>query len=109
MGYGKNTRHALEPLARQFEDSLLHINRGAGSERYFVVPLTEAGPVVTGSRGLRRPSPPVEHGPLQAGEREKVATERWSWLLSTWVPRALENALLTYSTRILGQEIRLGR
>jgi hypothetical protein len=30
---------------------------------------------------------------------ERLAGERWSWLLGTWVPRALENSLLTYGSR----------
>jgi hypothetical protein len=38
---------------------------------------------------------------------EKLAGERWSWLLSTWVPRALENSLLTYGTRIIRTELRV--
>lgn len=105
--YGKNTRHALPRLARQFENSLLHVNRGGGSERYFLVisPRKDllSQEAVTFAVLLHL-SNMVRYRPEQL---EKVASERWSWLLSTWVPRALENALLTYSTRILQQEVRL--
>lgn len=107
--YGRNTRHALPKLVRQFDESLIHVDRTmGGGARYYLVLSTErkllSQEAVTFAV-MHHLSNMVRYRPEQV---ERVAAEQWSWLLSTWVPRALENVLLTYSSRILGQEFRLG-
>ncbi len=82
--YGKNTRHAIPGLIAQFEESLLHLNRGGGAERYFVV-LSPKKQLLSQEAVsfvvMLHLSNMVRYRPEQV---EKVATDRWSWLLSTW-------------------------
>jgi hypothetical protein len=107
VAYGRNTTHALPGIAEQFENSLIHTNRGGGPVRYFVV-LSKLEKLLSQEAVafavMLHLSNVVRYRPEQL---EKLAGERWSWLLSTWVPRALENALLTYGTRIVGAELRV--
>jgi hypothetical protein len=105
--YGRNTTHAFAGLGLAYESSLIHTNRTGGSVRYFLIlskrqKLMSQEAVAFGV--MLHLSNMVRYRPEQL---EKLAGERWSWLLSTWVPRALENALLTYGTRIVGTELRV--
>lgn len=105
--YGRNTTHAFPGLVGQFERSLIHTDRtGAGSRYYLVVSRKKEllSQEAVAFAVLLHLSNMVRYRPEQLA---KVAASRWSWLLSTWVPRALENSLLTYSTRILKTEMRL--
>lgn len=107
VAYGRNTTHALPGIAKAYETSLIHTNRIDGSARYFLVLSKRQNllsqEAVTFAVMLHL-SNMVRYRPEEV---EKMAGERWSWLLSTWVPRALENALLTYGTRIVGAELRV--
>ena len=38
---------------------------------------------------------------------EKLATGKWFFLFTSWVPRAMENFYLSLASRILGEEVRI--
>jgi len=104
---GPNPNPVLPHLVDLFERSLVHVNRSAGSHRYFLV-LDERRQLLSQEAVsfavMHHLSEMVRYRPEQV---ERLAGERWSWLLGTWVPRALENCLLTFGTRILDQELRI--
>ena len=104
---GPNPTPALPHLADRFERSLIHVNRSAGSHRYFIV-LDDRRQLLSQEAVsfavMHHLSEMVRYRPEQV---ERLAGERWSWLLGTWVPRMLENALLAYGTRILDEELRI--
>jgi hypothetical protein len=104
---GRNPTSAVPDLTRIFEDSLIHVNRSAGTHRYFLV-LEKLHSLLSQEAVafavLNHLSNMVRYRPDQV---ERLAAEKWSWLLGTWVPRMLENSLLTYSTRILDEEMRI--
>jgi hypothetical protein len=107
VAYGRNTTHAMPGIAIAYESSLIHTNRTGGNVRYFLV-LSRRKNLLSQEAVtflvMLHLSNMVRYRPEQV---EKLAGERWAWLLSTWVPRALENALLTYGTRIVGAELRV--
>jgi hypothetical protein len=104
---GRNPNPVLPDLVGLFERSLIHVNRSAGSHRYFLV-LDKRRNLLSQEAVsfavLHHLSEMVRYRPEQV---ERLAGERWSWLLGTWIPRALENSLLTYATRILDRELRI--
>jgi hypothetical protein len=86
---------------------LVHVNRSSSHDRYFLV-LDKRKQLLSQEAVafavMHHLSEMVRYRPEQV---ERLAGEKWSWLLSTWVPRAWENALLTYMSRILRQEFRI--
>jgi hypothetical protein len=95
--------NALPGIREQFESAFLYTNRSAGPHRHFAVltnkdRLSQEGVTFAVIHHL---SNMVRYRPEQV---DRLAASRDSWLLSTWAPRALEDALLTYSTRILHRE-----
>jgi hypothetical protein len=104
---GPNPNSALPRLVALFEDSLVHVNRSSSHDRYFLV-LDKRKQLLSQEAVafavMHHLSEMVRYRPEQV---ERLAGEKWSWLLSTWVPRALENSLLTYMSRILQQEFRI--
>lgn len=104
---GPNPNPVLPQLVNQFESSLIHVNRSAGSHRYFLV-LDDRRQLLSQEAVsfavMHHLSEMVRYRPEQV---ERLAGEHWSWLLGTWVPRALENGLLSYGSRILEQELRI--
>jgi hypothetical protein len=107
IAYGRNTTHALPHVATQFGDALIHVNRSNGQARYFLV-LSQRSNLLSQEAVsfavLHHLSNMVRYRPEEV---ERLAGEKWSWLLSTWVPRAMESALLTYTSRIIRQEFRV--
>lgn len=104
---GRNPTSKLPDLVKLFESSLLHTNRSAGLHRHYLVldPLRQLlSQEAVAFAVMHHLSEMVRYRPEQV---ERLAGEKWSWLLGTWVPRSLENALLTYTTRTLGQEYRI--
>lgn len=104
---GRNPNPRLVDVVENFERSLIHTNRGAAAHRHYLV--LDQLPNLLSQEAvafavMHHLSEMVRYRPEQV---ERLAGEKWSWLLGTWVPRALENALLTYTTRILGQEFRI--
>jgi hypothetical protein len=103
---GPNVRYALPGIRKAFDDAMIFVNRGSGPHRYFAVLTTTdvlSQEAITFAV-LHHLSNMVRYRPEQI---DRLAVGPRSWLLSTWLPRALENALLTYSTRILEREMRL--
>ena len=104
---GSNPTPKLAEVVSTFEKSLIHTNRGAGAHRHYLV-LDEVPKLLSQEAitfaVMHHLSEMVRYRPEQV---ERLAGEKWSWLLGTWVPRALENALLTYTSRTLGQEFRI--
>lgn len=103
----RNPTGAVPGLIEIFENSLIHVNRSAGTHRYFLV-LEKLHSLLSQEAVafavLNHLSNMVRYRPDQV---ERLAAERWSWLLGTWVPRVIENGLLTYATRILDEEMRI--
>jgi YaaC-like Protein len=104
---GPNVAYALPGVRNAFEESMIFVNRGAGAHRYFAVLTADdlLSQEAISFAVMHHLSNMVRYRPEQV---DRLAVSARSWLLSTWVPRALENALLTYSTRILEREVRLG-
>ena len=104
---GPNPNPVLPKLVELFERSLIHVNRSAGSHRYFLV-LDDRRQLLSQEAVsfavMHHLSEMVRYRPEQV---ERLAGERWSWLLGTWVPRMLENGLLGYGTQILEEELRI--
>ena len=103
---GPNVAYALPGVRGAFDDSMIFVNRGAGRHRYFAVLISDdlLSQEALSFAVMHHLSNMVRYRPEQV---DRLAISPRSWLLSTWVPRALENALLTYSTRILEREVRL--
>jgi hypothetical protein len=103
---GPNVAYALPGVRSAFDNSMIFVNRGAGPHRYFAVLTADdlLSQEALSFAVMHHLSNMVRYRPEQV---DRMAVSPRSWLLSTWVPRALENALLTYSTRILEREVRL--
>jgi hypothetical protein len=103
---GPNVAYALPGVRGAFDDSMIFVNRGAGRHRYFAV-LTSNDLLSQEALSFAVMHHLSNMVPYRPEQIDRLAISARSWLLSTWVPRALENALLTYSTRILEREVRL--
>lgn len=104
--YGQNTSHALPEIRRKYEQALIYVDRRIERGRFFLAePPHDLSQEAVTFLVLHHLSNMVRYRPEQV---ERLADGGRSWLLSSWVSRALENSLLTYGTRILGRELRIG-
>jgi hypothetical protein len=100
-------RCAPEVIAA-FERSLIHTNRGTTGARHLVI-LSERSDLLSQEAVaflvMHHLSNMVRYRPEEV---MKLAGSRWFFLFTTWVPRAMENFLLAMSSRLLGEEVRIG-
>lgn len=104
---GPHPKPVLPQVTELFEKSLIHVDRTSVSGRFYGVLDARANLISQEAVTflvMHHLSNMVRYRPEHL---EKLASERWSWLLGTWVLRALENSLLTYASRITQREIRL--
>jgi hypothetical protein len=102
---GPNVNHGLPALGKQFVDAFLSVSRGSEHRYYAVLTTTPRfSQEALTFAVMHHLSNMVRYRPAQL---DRLATTPRAWLLSTWVPRALENSLLTYAGRILDREVRL--
>lgn len=105
---GKRVLFQHPALVNEFERSLIHTNRGSEGSRYLAV--------VSGRDDLlsqeavcfavmHHLSSMVRYQPEHVA---KLASQKWYFLLTSWVPRAMENFYLALASRILKEEIRIG-
>jgi hypothetical protein len=98
---------AFERLRRDFERSLIHTNRGTTGTRHLIV-LSDRSALLSqeavGFLVMHHLSNMVRYRPEQV---EKLVGQRWFFLFTMWVPRAMENFLLAMTCRILQEEVRI--
>jgi hypothetical protein len=104
---GKRVLLRFPDVRAAFESSLIHINRGSEGTRYLAIAsdrrelLSQEAVCFALMHHL---SNMVRYRPEQV---EKLASGKWFFLFTSWVPRAMENFYLSLASRILGEEIRI--
>lgn len=91
-----------------FEQSLIHTNRGTTGARFLIVLSERQGLLSQEAVAflvMHHLSNMVRYRPEQVS---KLAANRWFFLFTTWVPRAMENFLLSVASRLLLEEVRIG-
>ena|ERR1035437_4977138 len=105
---GKQILLQYPALAREFENALIHLNRGSEGRRYLAV-ASERSDLLSQEAVcfavMHHLSNMVRYRPEQVA---KLASQKWYFLLTSWVPRAMENFYLALASRILKEEIRIG-
>ncbi len=95
-------------LQETFEKALIHSNRGVTGARHLVV-ISERDQLLSQEAVafvvMHHLCNMVRYRPEQVA---KLAGTKWFVLFTTWVPRAMENYLLTMTSRILKEEVRIG-
>lgn len=102
--YGVNPAPKVPSVLADVSTALIFIDRTSARRRYFALASSNSRELSQEARTfavLHHLSNMVRYRPECV---DLMAAGEWSWLLSTWVPRALENAVLGYSARILGRE-----
>lgn len=104
---GKRVLNRASELRDQFEQSLIHSNRGVAGARHVAV-ISERVKLLSQEAVsfavFHHLSNMVRYRPEQVA---KLADSKWFFLFSTWVPRAMENYLLAMTSRILQEEVRI--
>jgi hypothetical protein len=94
-------------LRECFDHALIHSNRGVAGARHLVV-INDATQLLSQEAVsfavLHHLSNMVRYRPEQVA---KLAEQKWFFIFSTWVPRAMENYLLAMTSRILCEEVRI--
>ncbi|HEV2591936.1 MAG TPA: hypothetical protein VGU02_08580 [Gaiellaceae bacterium] len=87
--------------------SLIHVNRGSEGARYLAIASDKTDllsqEAVTFAV-MHHLSTMVRYRPEQVA---KLANQKWFFLFTSWVPRAMENSYLALASRILGEELRI--
>lgn len=101
--YGVNTKIKVPNVLADLSKAMLFVDRTSARRRYFVLRASaaELSQEARTFAVMLHLSNMVRYRPEHV---ESLAASPDSWLLSTWVPRALENSLLTYSARIMQRE-----
>lgn len=101
--YGHNTNLKLPNTLADISKAMIFVDRTSARSRYFVLRATpsELSQEARTFAVMLHLSNMVRYRPEHV---ESLAASPDSWLLSTWVPRALENSLLTYTARIVRRE-----
>jgi hypothetical protein len=105
---GKQILLRFPELSNAFERSLIHLNRGTTGSRHLAI-ISERERLLSQEAVcflvMHHPSNMVRYRPESV---EKLGTQRWFFLFTLWVPRAMENFLLAVTSRILKEETRIG-
>jgi hypothetical protein len=106
--YGRRILDRYSDLRTAFERSLIHTNRSGPAQRHFIV-ISDRDELLSQEAGTflvaHHLSNMVRYRPEQV---IKLSDQRWFFLFTTWLPRAMENYLLALGTRIVEEEIRIG-
>lgn len=104
---GKKILLRYPELRHDFEVSLIHVNRGSEGARYLAIASDKTDllsqEAVTFAV-MHHLSTMVRYRPEQVA---KLANQKWFFLFTSWVPRAMENSYLALASRILGEELRI--
>jgi len=102
---GKKVLLRFADVRNDFERSLIHVNRGSAGTRYLAVTSDRTDllsqEAVTFAV-LHHLSNMVRYRPEQVA---KLAANKWFFLFTSWVPRAMENYYLALASRIIGEEV----
>ena len=105
---GKQILLRFPELSNAFERSLIHLNRGTTGSRHLAI-ISERERLLSQEAVcflvMHHLSNMVRYRPESV---EKLGTQRWFFLFTLWVPRAMENFLLAVTSRILKEETRIG-
>lgn len=105
---GKRVLLRFADVREAFERSLIHTNRGSEGSRYLAVASDRANLLSQEAvcfAVMHHLSNMVRYRPEQVA---KLASQKWFFLFTSWVPRAMENYYLALASRILAEEIRIG-
>jgi hypothetical protein len=90
-----------------FDSALIHSNRGTAGARHLVV-ISDKNRLLSQEAVtfavFHHLSTMVRYRPEQVA---KLVDQKWFFLFSTWLPRAMENYLLALTSRILREEVRI--
>src|SRR6266508_3657699 len=104
---GKRVLLAFPDVLSAFEKSLIHTNRGSEGVRHLAI-ASERSELLSQEAVcfavMHHLSNMVRYRPEQV---EKLATGKWFFLFTSWVPRAMENFYLSLESRILGEEVQI--
>jgi hypothetical protein len=105
---GKKVLLRYPDLSADFEAALIHVNRGSEGARYLAVASEKSDLLsqeAVSFAVMHHLSTMVRYRPEQVA---KLAGQKWFFLLTSWVPRAMENFYLALASRILEEEVRIG-
>lgn len=105
---GKRVLLRFADVRSDFEKSLIHVNRGSTGARYLAVASGRSDLLSQEAvcfAVMHHMSNMVRYRPEQVA---KLAGQKWFFLFTAWVPRAMENFYLALASRILAEEIRIG-
>jgi hypothetical protein len=104
---GRQILTKADELRDCFDHALIHSNRGIAGARHLVV-ISDKTELLSQEAVtfavLHHLSSMVRYRPEQVA---KLTDQKWFFLFSTWVTRAMENFLLTLTSRILREEVRI--
>lgn len=104
---GRQILTKADELRECFDHALIHSNRGIAGARHLVV-ISDKTELLSQEAVtfavFHHLSSMVRYRPEQVA---KLADQKWFFLFSTWLPRAMENYLLALTSRILREEVRI--
>jgi hypothetical protein len=104
---GKRILLRFDEARWAFEQSLIHTNRGVIQNRHHVIASDESQLLSQEAvcfAVMHHLSNMVRYRPEQVA---KLGSQKWFFLFTSWVPRAMENYYLTLASRILKEELRI--
>ena len=105
---GKRVLLRYPELKSAFERSLIHTNRGSAGDRHLAIASDRTDLLSQEAvcfAVMHHLSNMVRYRPEQVA---KLASQKWFFLFTSWVPRAMEKYYLALASRILGEEMRSG-
>lgn len=104
---GRQILTKADELRERFDHALIHSNRGIAGARHLVV-ISDKTELLSQEAVtfavFHHLSSMVRYRPEQVA---KLSAQKWFFLFSTWGPRAMENFLLSLTSRILREEVRI--
>jgi hypothetical protein len=104
---GRRILTRADDLAELFNRALIHSNRGTTGPRHLAV-ISDRAQLLSQEAVtfavIHHLSNMVRYRPEQVA---KLSEGKWFFLFDTWVPRAIENYLLTMTSRVLREEVRI--
>lgn len=104
---GKRVLLRFPDVRSAFERSLIHTNRGSAGSRHLAIASDRTDLLSQEAvcfAVMHHLSNMVRYRPEQVA---KLGSQKWFFLFTSWVPRAMENYYLALASRILGEEIRI--
>jgi hypothetical protein len=107
FSYAQRLFDVFPELTDAFERTLIHVDRTRSSPRYFIVQSNRRNLLSQEAVTflvIHHLSNMVRYRPEQVA---KLIGSEWFFLFEAWVPRAIDNVLLTMTSRLIAEETRV--